>query len=259
VNSTFDPIMTSDTPTIFFSYGRADAEFVLKLANDLRSEGISLWIDQLDIPAGERWDIAVGNALKASPSLLLVLSPASVASQNVMDEVAFALESNKKIVPVLHRRCDIPFRIRRLQYIDFTATYDGGFTQLLRTLKAPQVVAGGNAAPDVTRIERRISPRRFIYLSAVLLLVVMVGVGLVYWIDGDSPRQEGQTRFCDSYAKAAVADEKFNKVKGCDFEWKEWPQQAHYDWCMSQSREQAQKQWDNRKKMVEDCRQRKGA
>ena len=256
MNRTFDPIMTADTPTIFFSYGRADAEFALKLANDLRSEGISLWIDQLDIPAGERWDIAVGNALKASPSLLLVLSPASVESQNVMDEVAFALESNKKIVPVLHRRCDIPFRIRRLQYIDFTAAYDGGFTQLLRTLKAPQkppqVVAGDNAAPDVTRIERRIRPRRFIYLSAVLLLVVMVGVGLVYWI-------EGQTRFCDSYAKAAVDDEKFNKVKGCYLDWKEWPQQVHYDQCMSQSREQAQKHWDNRKKMVEDCRQRKGA
>src|SRR5262245_16537867 len=102
--------MTVDTPTIFFSYARADAVFALKLANDLRSAGVNLWIDQLDIPAGDRWDIAVGNALKASPRLLLVLSPAAVESQNVMDEVAFALESNKNIVPVLHRRCDIPFR-----------------------------------------------------------------------------------------------------------------------------------------------------
>jgi uncharacterized protein YbdZ (MbtH family) len=103
------------TPTLFCSYDRADAEFALKLANDLRSAGISLWIDQLDIPAGDRWDIAVESALKASPCLLVVLSPASVESQNVMDEVAFALGSNKKVVPVLHRRCDIPFRIQRLQ------------------------------------------------------------------------------------------------------------------------------------------------
>ena len=48
--------MTVDLPKVFFSYARADAEFVLKLANDLRSAGISLWIDQLDITPGERWD-----------------------------------------------------------------------------------------------------------------------------------------------------------------------------------------------------------
>jgi hypothetical protein len=178
MDSTLDPAMTADTPTIFFSYGRADAEFALKLAKDLRSAGISLWIDQLDIPVGDRWDVAVGNALKALPSLLLVLSPASVESQNVMDEVAFALESNKKIVPVLHRRCDIPFRIRRLQYIDFTATYDGGFTQLLRTLKAPQVEGNlpgppGTATGGTTNWRFRLAALMFLALLATLGIVTI--------------------------------------------------------------------------------------
>ena len=195
MDSPLEPKMTVDTPTIFFSYARADAEFALKLANDLRSAGVNLWIDQLDIPAGDRWDIAVGNALKASPRLLLVLSPAAVESQNVMDEVAFALESNKNIVPVLHRRCDIPFRIRRLQYLDFTFTYDGGFTQLLRTLHAPQVVGGGQTAPDITRIKCRMSSRRFIYPSAILLLVIMVGVGLAHWLYGVRPVRDDTENF----------------------------------------------------------------
>jgi len=35
----------------FFSYSRADSEFVLKLATDLRNAGIDIWLDQLDIPA----------------------------------------------------------------------------------------------------------------------------------------------------------------------------------------------------------------
>ena len=89
--------MTVDPQKIFCSYSRVDTGFVLKLANDLRSAGVSLWIDQLDIPPGARWDSAVENALMASSCLLVVLSSASVVSQNVMDEVAFALENQKKI------------------------------------------------------------------------------------------------------------------------------------------------------------------
>ena len=39
----------------FFSYAREDSEFVLKLAEGLRSNGISLWLEQLDIKGGTRW------------------------------------------------------------------------------------------------------------------------------------------------------------------------------------------------------------
>lgn len=46
------------TSKIFFSYTRANSEFVLRLAKDLRASGVELWLDQLDIPAGARWDAA---------------------------------------------------------------------------------------------------------------------------------------------------------------------------------------------------------
>src|SRR5262249_53243878 len=119
----------------FFSYARADSEFVLKLADDLRSVGTDLWLDKLDIPGGVRWDRAVEEALHASPCLLVVLSPASVASNNVMDEVSFGLESDKRIVPILFKDCTIPFRLRRVQYIDFRAGYDDGLKRLVQALK----------------------------------------------------------------------------------------------------------------------------
>jgi hypothetical protein len=126
--------MSVEEPKIFFSYARADAEFVLRLAKDLRSAGINLWVDQLDIRAGDRWDSAVERALKRCPYLLVILSPASVASHNVMDEVSVALETKKRIVPVHYRDCEIPFRLKRLQYIDFRGDYNSGFTQLLSAL-----------------------------------------------------------------------------------------------------------------------------
>jgi hypothetical protein len=119
----------------FFSYARADSEFVLKLAADLRSTSTNLWLDQLDIPAGARWDRAVEEALHASQGLLVVLSPDAVASNNAMDEVSFGLETDRRIVPILFKDCAIPFRLKRFQYIDFRAGYDEGFTRLVQALK----------------------------------------------------------------------------------------------------------------------------
>jgi hypothetical protein len=127
---------------VFFSYARSDSEFVLKVAKALRNEGRRIWVDQLDIPKGGRWDDEVEKALKASSCLLVVLSPSSTQSQNVLDEVSFALEGKKVVLPILLQSGSIPFRLKRLQYIDFTGDYDDAYRQLtmaLDVLSTPQV------------------------------------------------------------------------------------------------------------------------
>src|SRR5437867_1233879 len=118
----------------FLSYAREDAEFVLRLAKDLRAGGADVWIDQLDIEPGQRWDRAIEDALAKCPQLLVILSPAAVESTNVMDEVSLALEEGKTVLPVIHRQCKVPFRLRRLQYVDLTLNYDEGLGRLLETL-----------------------------------------------------------------------------------------------------------------------------
>lgn len=123
-----------ERPKVFVSYVRSDSQFALKLARDLREAGANLWVDQFDIPVGARWDRAVQAALNACPCLLVILSPSAVASENVMDEVSFALSKDKKIVPVLYKNCDIPFNLTRFQYIDFTADYDTAFPKLFKEL-----------------------------------------------------------------------------------------------------------------------------
>lgn len=104
---------------IFISYARADEGFALNLARDLRDKGTGVWIDQLDIPVGAPWDVAVETALKECPVFAVVLSPRSTASQNVLDEVHFAISKAKKIVPIMIEACDLPMRLSRLQYIEF--------------------------------------------------------------------------------------------------------------------------------------------
>ena len=129
--------LTKPIQLAFLSYARADAEFVLRLAKDLREGGAGVWIDQLDIAPGQRWDRAVEDALAKCAQLLVILSPTAVESTNVMDEVNLALEDGKTVVPVLHRECNIPFRLRRLQYVDLTLNYEAGLDRLLETFGVP--------------------------------------------------------------------------------------------------------------------------
>jgi hypothetical protein len=127
--------------TIFFSYSRADSEFVISLAKTLREAGANIWLDQLDIKPGTRWDKSIERALASSPTVLVIMSKTAVESDNVMDEVSFALEEGKKVVPVLLEKCDIPFRIRRLQFADFSKDQNKGIETLIAALDLDKSVA----------------------------------------------------------------------------------------------------------------------
>ena len=141
------PAATVMVPAAFFSYSREDSEFVLHVARDLKAAQANVWLDQIDILPGQRWDDAVERALADCPRMLVVLSPAAVHSTNVMDEVSFALEEGKTVIPILYRDCGIPFRLRRVQYIDFRRDCEHGLTELLKTLAAPHRNTEG-MAPD---------------------------------------------------------------------------------------------------------------
>jgi formylglycine-generating enzyme required for sulfatase activity len=126
--------MSAEELKYFFSYTSKDREFVLRLAKELRAVRVNLWMDHLDIRTGQHWDREVEKALKNCKGMIAVLSPDSVASDNVMDEVSYALDEGKLVVSVIMHPCDIPLRLRRVHYADLTTDYDAGFSQLLRAL-----------------------------------------------------------------------------------------------------------------------------
>ncbi|HEY5622533.1 MAG TPA: toll/interleukin-1 receptor domain-containing protein [Gammaproteobacteria bacterium] len=121
----------SDAQQHFFSYSRTDSDFVLKLARRLQEKGVNVWLNQICIDAGEHWDSAVERALKTSESLIVVLSPRSVSSADVLDEVTYGLSEKKAIIPVLYEPCDIPLRLRRINYVDFTQDFESALTRLV--------------------------------------------------------------------------------------------------------------------------------
>lgn len=150
--------MGPSNQSVFVSYVRADADFALQLARDMKTAGVVAWIDQIDIPPGDRWDAAVEKALRLSDCVVVVLSCASVESANVLDEVSFALDERKRVVPVMMERCQIPMRLRRLQFIDFSTRREEALARLLAALSGsptskgtlPPRTAGSDASAGET-------------------------------------------------------------------------------------------------------------
>ena len=122
----------------FLSYSRVNKDFALRLARELKAEGFAVWLDQLDIPLGARWDAEVEKALIECEIFMIIITKDSIASENVLDEIGYAIDSGKRFLPVLMEKCNIPLRLRRFQYVDFTnKSFDEGVEtakQLLGTL-----------------------------------------------------------------------------------------------------------------------------
>jgi parallel beta-helix repeat protein len=133
--------MENMKPPAFISYARSDGNYALRLASDLKKSGANVWLDQLDIGPGRIWDVEIEKALAACEEMILILTPASVSSRNVMDEVSFALKEGKTVMPLLFQDSKIPYRIDRLERIDFRSAYDEGLSRLRSALGAQAQVA----------------------------------------------------------------------------------------------------------------------
>jgi hypothetical protein len=114
---------------VFFSYSRANDRIALAIVNQLRKMGVKIWIDHSDIPLGQRWDREVEAALSSCAAVLVLLTTDTASSENVLDEIDYAMDRAKPIVPLLLEQCDIPLRLGRLQYVDFTNDYQLGLDQ----------------------------------------------------------------------------------------------------------------------------------
>lgn len=182
---------------LFVSYAREDSAFAQKLAHDLNTDGVVTWIDSKDIRTGEPWDQVVERALTECSAVLVVLSPDATDSRSVMDEIAFALERGKVVLPVLYRACRVPLQIARMQYADFTASYANGFAAVrrslvtvtpTRSLQSPmERIAEPQLAPSSLSLQRsRSRPRLKMLLGLVafgsaLVIATLVATNRASW------------------------------------------------------------------------------
>jgi TIR domain len=130
-------------PTVFLSYARADAEIVDKIANDLKTEGINVWLDRERLKPGDLWASQIEEALKTADVLIFFISKASVESKWVNAEFTSAFSKltsvgGTRIIPVLLEEVSkLPLSLAHIQYADFTKSYYAGMRTLLSALKQP--------------------------------------------------------------------------------------------------------------------------
>jgi len=85
---------------IFISYSSKDKEKADQLTELLTSAGLSVWIDQSDLDVSTSWSKEIVQAINDCKAFVVLLSPSSLESHNVIKEVSLASEKRKKILPL---------------------------------------------------------------------------------------------------------------------------------------------------------------
>jgi hypothetical protein len=86
---------------VFLSYAREDAAFARWLCSHLIGQGREVWVDLEDIPPSAEWLDEIRRGIEGAASVVFVLSPDSATSEVCKQELAFADEGNKRIVPIV--------------------------------------------------------------------------------------------------------------------------------------------------------------
>ena len=98
---------------LFVSYSRKDAGIVYPLIERLASAGVRLWYDA-GIHSGENWPEVIADHLNRSAACLAFMSSNAVESHNCYNELIFAVESKKPIIPIRYNGTQLTLGMRMM-------------------------------------------------------------------------------------------------------------------------------------------------
>ncbi len=101
---------------VFISYARQEESRVEQLINALETSGYSVWLDR-QVTAGARYATEIEKALDEAKCVLVLWSSASVKSDWVLDEAAYARDEGK-LIQVLLDDVELPVGFRQRVWLD---------------------------------------------------------------------------------------------------------------------------------------------
>ena len=131
------------TPQAFISYSHRDLDFVKKLVQDGKHDGMYIWLDQVDMPdyfykfrvnEANIQSVQMRNAelsqnlgwgLYRSEFFIIVLTPHSIKSKWVGLELNMAQHMGKIIVPILKIACTIPLNEKEVVQLPVSLIHEG--------------------------------------------------------------------------------------------------------------------------------------
>ena len=112
---------------LFVSYSRQDTEFTRRITDRLQADDLEAWVDWQDIPPSVDWMKEIQKGIEDADVFLFLVSPDSIASPICADEVEYAIQNGKRIIPLIVRDIDAksaPTTIRHLNWIFFSRPQD---------------------------------------------------------------------------------------------------------------------------------------
>ena len=127
-------------PYIFVSYAHKDSAQVYPQILDLHNAGYHIWYDE-GIEPGRDWTEEIGRALQNAAFFITFISPNSVESKNVRNEINFALEKKTPFLAIYLEETQLPaglmLQIGSIQAImKYNLAEEKYFAKLTRVLKS---------------------------------------------------------------------------------------------------------------------------
>jgi adenylate cyclase len=130
---------------VFLSYAREDVDVARKLAGVLDDAGQTVWWDR-HVHGGANFGTEIDRELKAAQVVMVLWSPASIASAWVQDEAAEGRDTGR-LVPATLESVKPPLGFRQLQCIDLTPWNKDGRADPVDDLLVAIAKVAGDAAP----------------------------------------------------------------------------------------------------------------
>lgn len=127
-------------PPVFVSYSHQDSGVVSGIISYLRTHRVRI-LGDWDLGVGDSLRQKLGDFISRAGYVLVILSPASVASRWVKSELEQALQEEldsargKKIIPVLIQTCDLPNFLKGRLYVDLRQQKTQELGKLLTTIR----------------------------------------------------------------------------------------------------------------------------
>ena len=125
--------------SVFISHSSADRTVASRLHAAFVRVGVRAWLDDREIAVGDNIPQAIERGISEADYLGLVLTPRSVASRWVLEELsAFQMDQfsggQRKVLPLLFEDCALPPLLRAKKYADFRRSFDDGFRDTLHAI-----------------------------------------------------------------------------------------------------------------------------
>ena len=111
---------------VFISYSRKDFDEVKQLIDSIKQRipTLSYWFDLTGIESGDEFEDKIISAIDDSAYMIFALSDNSIQSDWTKDEVTYAKNTDKKVIPILLKGAKLKgwflFKFGRIDCIDYT-------------------------------------------------------------------------------------------------------------------------------------------